>query len=147
MGLANSIISNHSFHETLKADRIIDHENGGIYVGVIGPKDSSKLSGQAIRFGNSRLYRLEYFEKSDSNLTYTFDSNAQLKFYKRPIVSTSDNKSESTIIVNYSCPDQDLNVTQTWIHSKLWKNPKWGELSTELDEIGKFIGPNINQDK
>jgi hypothetical protein len=119
-----------SSQEFLKSDRIIDNENDGIYVGVISPKPENELSGQAIRFGDSRLYRLEFFEKSDSNLTYKFESGSELKFYKRP---------NSEIIVSYSNPDQDLNVTKTWAHKDFWKNPSWGSLSTELDEIGKFI--------
>jgi len=110
--------------------RIIDNENGGIYVGVLAPKDNSKLSGQAIRFGNSKLYRLDFFEKSNSNLTYKFESNAELKFYKRP---------DSTIIVNYICPDQNLNINQIWAHKEFWKNLSWNNLSIELDEIGEFI--------
>jgi len=121
-----------SSQEFLKADRIIDNENDGIFVGIISPKPESVISGQAIRFGNSNLYRLEFFEKSDSNLIYKFESNTELKFYKRP---------DSTIIVSYKNPDQDLNVTKTWAHKDFWKNPKWGDLSQELDEIGQFIGP------
>lgn len=121
-----------SSQEFLKAYRIIDNENDGIFVGVISPKPENKLSGQAIRFGNSKLYRLEFFEKSDSNLIYKFEEGTELKFYKR---------ADSEIIVSYSNPAQDLHVTKTWVHKDFWKNPSWGLLSTELDEIGKFIGP------
>ena len=131
MGLANSIIlQKKTYPEFFKADRIIDNENGGIYVGILSDNPNLKLSEQAIRFGNSKLYRLNFFEKSNSNLTYKFESNAELKFYKSTI---------STIIVNYICPDQNLNVNQIWTHKKFWKNLSWNNLSIELDEIGDFI--------
>lgn len=119
-----------SNQEYLKSDRIIDNENDGIFVGIISPKPKLEISGQAIRFGNSGLYRLEFFEKSDSNLTYKFEGMSELKFYKRP---------DSTIIVNYSCPDRNLNVSKTWEHGEFWKNLSWGPLSAELDQIGDFI--------
>ena len=105
-------------------------ESNGIYVGIVSPKNDNKISGQAIRFGNSKLYRLEFFEKSDTNLTFKFENNSELKFYKSP---------DSTIIINYKCPDLNLNVSKTWVHVDFWKNPSWGGLSEELDTIGKFI--------
>ncbi len=116
--------------ESLKSDRIIDNENDGIYVGIIGTKTTNPLTSQAIRFGWGPLYRLEYFEKSDTNLTYKFESNTELKFYKTP---------ESEIIVSYSNPNTNLNVTKKWLHKDFWKNPSWGPCSAQLDEIGKLI--------
>jgi hypothetical protein len=116
--------------ETLKAERIIDNENGGIFVGIINPLPTNPLTSQAIRFGQNELARLETFESSNTNLTYNFERNIKLKFIKTP---------SGSIVISYYNPELNLHEMKEWNHKQFWKNLSWGSASTKLDEIGELI--------
>ncbi len=116
--------------ESLKSDRIIDNENGGIFVGIVASRPSNPLTSQAIRFGQDDLARLEFFESSETNLTYIFERDIKVKFLKTP---------SGSLILNYSNPALNLNVTKEWAHKDFWKNPSWGSASSQLDQIGELI--------
>jgi hypothetical protein len=116
--------------EFLKAERIIDNENEGVFIGISQPDLTNPLSSQAIRFGQNDLAKLILFTSSKGTLTYTFEHEIELKFLKTP---------SGSIVISYANPALNLNVRKEWAHRNFWKNLSWGSASTQFDQIGELI--------
>ena len=89
--------------------------------------DDNPLSNQGIKI-NSKTYRLLFFEKSITNLTYEFEKNTLMKIY-------FDN---DIIILKISCPKLKLNIIKKWIKpaSRL---SDWKDEYKELNYINMIV--------
>jgi hypothetical protein len=79
------------------------------------------LTQQGIKI-NHKVYRLIFFEKSPSNLTYVFDKDTIIKFYF-----------EETIIIHIVCPKFRMDICKIW--TPLSGIIQWREDFKELNYI------------
>lgn len=92
-------------------------------------KPSNPLSCQGIKFGE-KIYRLIYFEKSSSNLSYEFEKGVSLKFYSR----------SNAIIIKIVNPRLKIDVVKIWpeIYSKNWTSATWNNITEEMNYINNM---------
>jgi hypothetical protein len=91
------------------------------------------LSSQGIKiFG--KVYKLIFFEKSSSNLTYEFEKNVILKFYFK----------DGVTIYCIKNPQTKLHDVKVWDnkYSKNWSSISWNNISKELDFINVLAYEN-----
>ncbi len=88
--------------ETLIFERVIDGEDG-IWLGVNGNHvQNNPMSKQKLHIQGESFKNLKFFTKSDSNLTYEFDDNITLRFYKN----------QEGVYYNLNYPAKKINKTK-----------------------------------
>ena len=103
-------------------------EEKNILIGVSGISrdEMNPLAHQAIRIGNSELYKLVNFQEGTSTLTYEFEKNVSLNIMR----------SKDTIIYNVKTPEIQITREADPLLIKFYK--PIGMASAELDKIEKL---------
>lgn len=122
-------------YETLMFERVIDGESG-LYFGVNGRQDPNiPMSKQKLHIQGEPYKNLKFFTKTDSNLTYEFDDNITLRFYKN----------QEGVYYNLNYPAKQINQTKL-MHEVVCKHfKKIGFHSNELDQIYDLVNSNTEQ--
>jgi len=113
--------------------KILRNIDDNIQTVVFLEKNDNPLSSQGLLM-NEKLYKLLFFEKSTSNLSYEFEKNVCLKFYFR----------DGVIIIQLTNPHLKINWTKVWNnqHSRDWSSMSWNGISKELDFINVLAHEN-----
>ncbi len=116
--------------ERLLFDRVIDGEEQ-IYIGVNGNKNQDNpMSTQKIHLGDFQYKNLHFFTSTPTNLTYEFEDNVMLRFYKNE---------KNEVFYNIKCPEKNIDKTKI-MNEICVKNFKKIEFhSNEFDKIYDFI--------
>jgi hypothetical protein len=103
-------------------------EDNNILIGVVGISrdETNPLAHQAIRIGNSDLYKLVNFQEGTSTLTYEFEKNVSLNIMR----------SKEKLIYNIQTPEIQITREVDPLLVKFYK--PIGMASAELDKIDKL---------
>ncbi len=117
-------------HQSLTFDRVIDGDSG-IYVGVNGFQDPDyPMSKQKLLIQDENQYRkLKFFTKTESGLTYEFEDNVILRFYKN----------NDGVYYNLKHPNKKIDETKLMNKTVREWYKKIEFNSNELDQIYDLI--------
>ena len=103
-------------------------EDNNILIGVVGISrdETNPLAHQAIRIGNSDLYKLVNFQEGTSTLTYEFEKNVSLNIMR----------SKEKLIYNIQTPEIQITREVDPLLVKFYK--PIGMASAEFDKIDKL---------
>lgn len=87
--------------------------------------NDNPLTNQGIKFGN-KTYRLVFFEKSPTNLSYKFEKDISLKFYYQ----------NNYVLIWIINPKIKMNVIRVWSEKQ---NIVWREAYKELNYINSLL--------
>jgi hypothetical protein len=122
-------MGNNNIKESIKFDRVIDGE-AGIWIGVNGNHDTNNpMSTQKLCLQNEEYKKLKFFTKSESGLTYEFENDIVLRFYKNP----------EGIYYNFKYPIKEINETKLMNSTVCSHYRKIGFNSNEFDQIYDLI--------
>lgn len=90
---------------------------------------SNPLSHQGIKIGE-KVYKLVFFEKHTTNLTYFFEKDIVLRFYNRG----------SCILIQLIYPKTKTNDIHIWDphDAKAYSSLSWNEITKELDYLNSM---------
>ncbi len=118
--------------DRLLFERVIDGEEG-IHVGVSGTEiPGNPLSKQKLCINYDTPKKLNFFVKSQDNLTYEFEDDITLRFYK-------NNKGD--VLYNLIYPEKNINKTKIMNEFVIKNFAKIEFQSEELDQIYNMVKP------
>ncbi len=127
-------MGNKQTHESLMFDRVIDGESG-IWVGVNGTEEpNNPMSKQKLHIQGEPFKKLKFFSKTDTNLTYEFENDITLRFYKN----------SQGIYYNLIHPSKNINETKIMNDIVKRHFKKIGFNSNELDHIYDLVNSSPN---
>ena len=131
MGNAIPSLASSLNHKHLKCDRMINLQNPNIMIGASGFHDKDNPIGhQCIKInGEPEVHELKSFDKTDTTLTYHFDSNIQLRIMK----------DKEKVLFHLKDPTKDIDTTQEMVPQlrSFFKNVSFG--SAQFDNIEPFV--------